>query len=300
MRKNYREPMMKKAVALRAFVLSVMFLTMILSLSPAVAQQLKGDSWAMAQKNGKGTITVTYYETAGLVVKNGSGQLDGMCVELLQQFVDYVQKTKKVALKVQYAGNGENFKSFYNNVKAGSGGVFGMGNVTVTEERKKEIKFSVPFMTNIAVFMTHEQVPSFAKLAEMPGALNGKTAYIPKGTTHEKRMLELKAKYFPGMKVVYTTSSTESMEKMLQDKNGFCYQDLALYLEAMKRNNTIKRHPVADRSGEKFGFIMPLNSDWAPVFDEFLTNLKKDAKYKQIIAKHLGSSAAKMLEKVSN
>lgn len=277
-------------------LLSLMFFISVVG----KAQSLKGDTWATAQKNGTGNITVAFYETAGLVVKDNAGNMDGLCIDLLQRFVEFVDTKKGIKLNVQYAGNGENFRSFYESVKAGNGGVFGLGNVTITEERKKEINFSVPFITNIAVFMTHENVPTVNKLNELSSALAGKTAYVPKGTTHEKRMLELQAKHFPGMKIVHTTSSMESMEKMLQDKNGYCYQDLALYLEAMKRDNTIKRHAIADRGGENFGFIMPLNSDWTPIFNEFMTSFRKDPQYKQIIVKHLGASAAKMLEKVSN
>jgi ABC-type amino acid transport substrate-binding protein len=283
----------------KAFTCSVQVLALLLcTMSVVSAQALKGDTYADAKKNGAANLTIAFYETAGLIYKGTSGQVEGVCVDLINNFAEYVEKKEGVKVNYQFKGNGENFNSFYNSVKAGSDGVVGLGNVTITDARKKEISFSPPFMTNIAVLMTHNNVPTIAKLESVEQALAGKTAYVPKGTTHEKRMLELKAKHYKDMKVVTTSSSMEALEKMLDDPNGFCFQDMALYLEAFKRNKTIKRHPVADSAGEQFGIIMPQGSDWAPLMNEFMKSYRADPKYKQSIIKHMGLHAAKMLEQV--
>ncbi len=282
----------------KALACSFQVIALLLCASFVSAQALKGDSYAVAKKNGSANLTVTFYETAGLIYKSSAGQAEGVCVDLINNFAEYVEKKEGVKINFQFKGNGENFTSFYNSVKAGSDGVLGLGNVTITDARKKEINFSPPFMTNIAVLVTHSNVPTISKLESIEQVLAGKTAYVPKGTTHEKRMLDLKAKHYKDMKVVSTSSSMEALEKMLADPNGFCYQDMALYLEAFKRNKTIKRHPVADSAGEQFGVIMPAGSDWAPLMNEFMKTYRADPKYKQSIIKHLGLHAAKMLEQV--
>jgi len=190
----------------------------------------------------------------------------------------------------------------YDKVKSASGGVFGLGNITITEERKKEIKFSPPFITNFAILITHNEVTSLAKLEDLPTTFSKLTAYTAKGTLNEKRINELKQKYFPAMKVTYTSTSQETLEKIIADDNGFAYLDLAFYLEAIQLHKSLKRHPIGDQSAEKFGFIMPLNSDWQPVLEEFFKangGYTNSAQYKSILTKHLGDTGVKLLQSAS-
>jgi hypothetical protein len=101
------------------------------------------------------------------------------------------------------------------------------------------------------------------------------------------------------MKVASTTTSQEVLEKVFADQNGFAYLDMAFYIEAVQMRKPIKRHPVGDKSAEQFGFIMPVNSDWSPVFEEFFeakggyTNTRE---YKMILIKHLGEAGVKLLQ----
>jgi hypothetical protein len=101
------------------------------------------------------------------------------------------------------------------------------------------------------------------------------------------------------MKVVTTTTSQETLEKVFADPNGFAYLDLAFYIEAVQIKKNVKRHAVGDKAAEQFGIIMPLGSDWAPLMDEFFkanggyTNSKE---YKTMLRKHLGESGVKLLQ----
>ena len=58
------------------------------------------------------------------------------------------------------------------------------------------------------------------------------------------------------------------------------------------------RHP-GDKTAEQFGFVMPLNSDWFAVLDEFFkanggyTNTQQ---YKSILSRHLGETGVKLLQ----
>lgn len=80
----------------------------------------------------------------------------------------------------------------YEKVKAGKGGVVGIGNITITDERKKEVKFTQPIITNSAILITQSGVPTLGKLEDMPATFSDFTAYTAKGTQNEKRINELK------------------------------------------------------------------------------------------------------------
>jgi putative glutamine transport system substrate-binding protein len=262
------------------------------------AQGHTGDSWAQVKGAGQGTISLAYVETPSFVYKQ-NGKLTGICVDIMDDFVAWANKNKGVKLSSKYVGDGTSFKGMYDKVKASTGGVFGLGNVTITDARKKEIKFSPPFITNFAILITQSNVPTLTSIEDIGKTFSSLTAYTAKGTLNEKRILDLKKDYFPTMKVNYQTTSQETLEKVLADKNGFAYLDLAFYLDAFQAKKPVKRHPVGDKAAEQFGFIMPLNSDWNPILDEFFAangGYLNSAQYRAILQKHLGDTGVKLLQ----
>lgn len=281
---------------MRKSMLTILLLAFIVV---AKSQNYTGDSWAQVKTNGQGTIALAYVETPELVYKDNAGKLTGICVDIMNDFVNYVNTKKGVKLGSKFVGDGTSFKGMYDKVKGSIGGVFGLGNITITEERKKEIKFSPPYMTNLVFLITQSNVPTLAKMEDMGTTFANLTAYTAKGTLNEKRTLELKQKYFPNMKIAYTSISQETYEKVVSDPNGFAYLDIAFYLEAVQQRKPVKRHPVGDKTAEQFGFIMPLNSDWGPILDEFFKaegGYLNSPGYKSILKKHLGEIGVKLLQ----
>jgi len=277
----------------------VLFLALTASSNLVFAQGFSGDTWANVKSAKSGTISLAYVETPSFVYKDKNGNLTGICVDIMSDFVKWVNDTKGVKLSSRFLGDGSSFRGMYDNTKSASGGVVGLGNVTITDERKREVKFSPPFITNFAILTTQTSVPTLAKLEDLSKAFSGFTAYTAKGTLNEKRILDLKQKYYPGMKVTTETTSQEVLQKVFSDPKGLAYLDMAFYIEAVQMKKPIKRHLVGDKSAEQFGFIMPMSSDWAPVITEFFnanggyTNSKE---YKTILIKHLGEAGVKLLQ----
>src|SRR4051812_46347598 len=98
---------------------SLLFLFLISSLVCA-AQSYTGDSWSQVKSNGKGTVTFAYVETPGFVYKDKTGKLTGICVDIMSDFVRFVNDSKKVALESKFMGDGSNFKGMYDKVKSSS------------------------------------------------------------------------------------------------------------------------------------------------------------------------------------
>ena len=276
----------------------IVFLLAALACFAVNAQNYSGDSWAQVKSKGEGTISLAYVETPSFVYKEGN-ELTGICVDIMNDFVNWTNETKKVKLQSKFVGDGSSFRGMYEKVKASSGGVFGLGNITMTDERKKEIKFSPSFITNFAILITQNNVPTLAKFEDLKTTFKDLTAYTAKGTLNEKRINELKKKYYPDMKVELNATSQETFEKVVSDSHGFAYLDLAFYLEAVSQRKPVKRHPVGDQSSEKFAFIMPMNSDWGPILDEFFKadgGYTNSNQYKTILRKHLGETGVKLVQ----
>ena len=275
------------------------FIGLFLASGAALAQAYSGDSWALVKEKKSGTISLSYVETPSFVYKDKNGNLTGICVDIMQDFVNWVNATKSVKLSSKFAGDGSSFRGMYDKTKTSSGGVFGLGNVTITEERKREVKFSPPIITNNAILITQPGVPTLSKLEDISKTFANLTAYTAKGTLNEKRILDLKQKYFPAMKVTTTTTSQETLEKVFSDPNSFAYLDLAFYIEAVQMRKAVKRHPVGDKAAEQFGIVLPMNTDWAPVMDEFFKangGYVNSREYKNILVKHLGEAGVKLLK----
>jgi ABC-type amino acid transport substrate-binding protein len=277
---------------------AIFSLMLILCSQLALSQGYSGDTWAGVKSGKTGTISLSYVETPSFCYKEKGGNLTGICVDIMNDFVKWVNTTKGVKLESKFVGDGSSFRGMYDKTKAGNGGVFGLGNITITEDRKREVRFSTPFITNFAILATQPSVPTLAKLEDLPKSFANFTAYTTKGSLQEKRIQDLKSKYYPDVKIAGLTTSQEVLEKVFSDPKGFAYLDLAFYIEAVQMKKPIKRHPVGDKTSDQFGFIMPLNSDWAPVMEEFFKangGYMNSKEYKNILVKHLGESGVKLL-----
>ncbi len=271
-------------------------LFLLLPALSATAQNYSGDTWSKVNTSKQGTISLAYVETPAFVYKDASGNLTGICVDMMNDFVAWVNKTKGVKLQSRFVGDGSSFQGMYSRVKSSSGGVFGLGNITITDERKREVKFSPPFITNFAILITQNQVPTLTRLEDISKVFGTLTAYTAKGTLNEKRLLELKQKYSPNMKLVTLNTSPEVYDKIFSDPNAFSYLDLAFYLKAVNEKKPVKRHPIGDKTAEQFGIIMPLNSDWGTVLEEFFASYINSPQYKTMLARHLGETGIKLLQ----
>lgn len=275
-----------------------LFFALLLFGSAASAQTFSGDSWSSVKASKSGSISLAYVETPSFVYKDKQGELTGICVDIMHDFVAWVNANKGVKLTSKFVGDGGSFKVMYDKTKSGNGGVFGLGNVTITEERKKEVKFTPPIITNFAILVTQPSAPTLAKLEDISKTFANFTAYTAKGTLNEKRINDVKSKYYPAMKIAYTTSSQETLEKVFADPNGLAYLDLAFYIEAVQLKKPVKRHPVGDKAAEQFGFVMPKNSDWVPILEEFFKSdggYLASSRYRSILHRHLGETGMKLL-----
>lgn len=283
--------------------LSLLLILSIASLSFATAQGLSGDSWASTKAKKSGKVTVTYTHAPKFAEVIG-GQRKGLCFDIMKDFVAYVKTQHGVNLTIDYKDltDAHDFDQFLNTVKVSKGGVFGLGDVTITQARKKTYNFSNPYFSNVAILATNNSVPTLSSMANISKEFAGKTALVQNGTTHEDRVKVIKAKYFPSMVIETTKGFDEANKIVAKDPNYFTYIDFSTYLDVVSKRIPLKRHEVGDQKEEDFGFLMPKSSDWAPVFNEFLAangGYIKSVEYRKILADNLGSHVLKLMEAIT-
>lgn len=290
---------MKKPISFPALFASFLFLGLVFDGFNASAQ-LKGDSFAEAKAKGVANVTFAFVETPGFAVQDGAN-VSGFCVDIMNEFSKWLKTEEGIELKpVYYDKNAQDFAGFMNTVKGSSGGVFGLGNITITEERKGTYHFSPPFISNIAILLTHKSVQNLSSLEDIAVGFRGMTMVTAKGSLNEKRLLSMRDTYFPDVPVKYLASNGEVLQEVARNEKAFTDLDFTYYLTALKQRMPVKRHPVGDETSEDFGIIMPKNSDWSPVVARFMeSGFMESTEYRKMIADNLGQHALKLLDAVS-
>jgi len=259
------------------------------------SQNYSGDSWSSVKSKGSGTLACIYYPTPGLVFEE-NGQVKGVCVDILNDFKTFVKDKYGKTINIKFVGKETVWTEFLSKTQSSSNAL-GVANVTITPARKKVMKFSPPFMQNPLIFLTHNSAPTISSASEIGSKLSGYSPLVIKGSTHEPIMKKLQAKHFPNMTIGYTDSGIATLKQIAGDPKAFSILDFTEYFDAVRNKMPVKRQNIkVGAPQEHLGFIMPLSSDWQPVWKEFLTpEYKQSVAYKKIVANNLGNAFLGML-----
>jgi ABC-type amino acid transport substrate-binding protein len=253
------------------------------------AQSYKGDSWADVKSNGKGTLTIVYYENPGLIQKV-DGRMKGVCVDIVTDFTRYVKDKYGKTIEVNYAGEERDFSNFLK-VSQNTANILGVANTSITEERKKIMKFTPPYMSTPLVLLTNANAPTLKNLEDLPKVYAGFTAEVISGSTHVSYIEKIKSQYYPGLTIVYAKSSESVIKNLSTNPKIFSVLDFTEYVGVVRRKLPIKRQDVDLGNAENLGFIMAKQSDWEAVWNEFLTpEYRKSVEYRKIISDNLGAT----------
>ena len=268
-----------------------------LLISQSVFSQQRGDTFAQAKQNKTANLVYVHAGVNGFAALGENGKPTGLLVDLMESFEKYVADKYGISITSTYvAAPDKDFKLYLDEVMNASGGVFGLSNTSIKEERKKIFEFSPAFLNNISVLISNNSFSNLSSLDQINSTFAGKTAYGVPGTTNYTRLRDVKRNYFPDMLINSVNSSKEIVENVYNNADGFGFVDIHYYLEYLNQGKSIKRHPVGDKPGDKFGIIMPKGSDWDPVITEFLNSgVMESADYRQMVSNNLGKGALRML-----
>jgi ABC-type amino acid transport substrate-binding protein len=271
--------------------------TVIEGVSTTAAAPVSASTFGAALAAGGAHVTFLYVPSSGFAYRDRDGRLTGVTVELLRDFAGYVARTHRIDLRVEWQEE-ERWADFYGYVRDSEGGVFGIGNVTITDARRHELDFSPPYLNNVAVLVTHERVPELGSLSEIPDAFRGLTALPYPGTLHEARLQEIRDGWLPDMPARSVASNDELVALLASDGPYFAYIDVYNYWRAREAGQPLRRHGVGDDDSETFGVILPHGSDWTPIIEAFFSDdggYVDNARFRTLLRRHLGDELAGLL-----
>lgn len=266
----------------------VLFTSLTVVSTLVFSQKYQGDSWAQVKSAGTGVLTVVYSEQFGLIFKDKDGKVKGVCVDILSDFAKYIKDQHGKTLTVKYAGEIAAFSEFLSTTQ-NTPHILGVTNTTITEERKKILKFSPPYMSNRQVMLTSNKSPSITSLTELPSKFTGFTAQVIAGSTHVQYVEKVKAEYMPTLRITQEVSGPTILKNLISNPKLFTIIDFTEFVDVVHRKLPIKRQMVDVGVVEELGFIMAKQTDWDIPLKEFLTSeYRNSIGYRKIISENLG------------
>lgn len=237
-------------------------------------------------------LDVYFYEQPLLFFKNEkTADYAGVEADILKEFFRWCEEKKQLKVNPVYHGY-KTFNEFYTAMESAPENALGAGTVTIKEERKKNFDFSAPYLKNVAVFVSHGNVPTFS--SANPNATNytslGLQGLIEKGSIHTTYMKDFVSKYAPSMPL--ENISGNLVEIFSSDPKYVTYMDIITYRGLLKSSDKyFKIHRDLTVRGENFGFVLHKNSEWTPLINEFMESgfgFTATRKYQQILESYLG------------
>lgn len=258
--------------------------------------QHRGDSFSSAKARKNARLVYVHAGVNGFAAKNANGVEEGLLIDLIKEFEDYLSKTYGISVTSSFIeAENKDFKLYIEEMRNSAGGVFGLSNTSVREERKEFLNYSPSFLNNISVLVSHWNFPTLTDLNNISSAFENKVGFGVPSTTNYSRMINIKDSSFPNMKINEVTSSKDIMDNVTSNTNGFGFADIHYYLEYLEKGKPVKRHPVGDQKGDEFGIVMPKNSDWDVPMNAFMNEFLATAKYREMVVKNLGRGALRMI-----
>lgn len=272
-------------------------LLLLASFGSLKAQVDRGDLYQSLNPEQIAQLTVLYVPAAGFAYTDAQGQLTGVSVDIMRDFAAWLAE-QGTRVKLNWVAE-ENWQQFYRRIVQAQGGVFGLGNVTITEPRKQELAFSPPYLHNIAALITHQDISPLPDWQALPEHFTKLTPLAFSGTLHEQRINRLRDHYQPSAEVQQVSSNPDLLAKVASGQY-YAYVDAYNYWRAREAGMPLRDHPIAAEGGETFGFIMPHSNDWTGLLEAFFAadgGYLQSKRYQQILTEQLGNELAQLLLK---
>lgn len=255
----------------------------------------QGTSFADARSEGRATLKVIYVPAAGFAYEDDNNQLTGVTIEIMRDFKAWFQRYHGVAVDLDFVAD-EDWSSMYQRVSDARGGVFGLGNVTITAERRNELSFSPAYLYNVAVLITPDSIDEISAADEFASRTESLDPLAFAGTLHEVRIRELRDIHQPERSIARVNSNQDVIDGVV---NGhYSYVDAYNYHRALEQGVAIKHHDAFNLDGEQFGIIMPHSNDWNTLLTAFFAaegGYLSTPRYAELLETHLGEGVAQIL-----
>lgn len=200
-----------------------------------------------------------------------ASHFEGIDVELMELFADHLG----VHLEVRPVSQ-PSYGALIPDLYAGRGDLVA-SSLTITEERRQKVDFSVPYFSVYPVILALRDSG-----IESLDDLEGKTASVMEGSSHEERLLHLGIEPENLLRVDFTVAAIGAV---LDGEADYTLQDSMAARRQLEANPQLER---AFRLGEEehYGIAVPEGSELKEALDAFLEELKESGELQEILEKY--------------
>jgi len=274
----------------------LLFVFVLLS-STRLFPQTNGSSWKEVKARKQGSVNLYWFQNSPYGYTDESKRLRGMEVEIMEGFKRYLQKKYQIELAYQWMQQGT-FNDVLKRVQNDSQtGVFGLAGFSITEERRKLMKFSPSYMADIAVLVSTNDIPIARSKQELLKYMEGSTALTAKGTVLEKELIKMRDENGVDFRLEHTGASMELIHVLASRKKSFGYLSLPVYLLSLDKGFTkLNRQNYFTKRYEGRGIGLSLSSDWDEPLKEYFASEEFTVDSEAIIAGYVNMDLYRFIE----
>lgn len=237
------------------------------------------------------TLYINYFNQTPFAYSDGAA-VKGIEADIVNEYVLWLKSKKKIGVILKEVGFVD-FEGFYTSTKNGNKNTMGLGSVTISQDRAKDVDFTAAYLKNVAFCVTNGHAPDVKTKTsdEILRSLGSMNALTISNTSLNKYILELKKQYIHDLKISYKTDEIKILDEISKNVLCFGYVDAVGFWFYLKNNpgKFLKMQKVLNQSKEELGFILPKGSQHKALFDEFFAAFKQTPAYRSILERYLGA-----------
>jgi len=148
------------------------------------------------------TLYINYYVDAPFAFVDKEVPT-GIEIDIINEYASWLKSAKKMNVTIKYTPFTD-FDLFYSTTKKAGKNTLGLGGITVTPDKAKEVDITTPYLKNVAFCITNGNAPDIK--TKTPGeiikTLGSMTALTVAGTNLNNYVNEIKKTYVNDLKIV--------------------------------------------------------------------------------------------------
>jgi hypothetical protein len=240
------------------------------------------------------TLVLNYYVHSPFAFTE-NGRPQGIEVEIMNEYILWLKAKKKMNITFRYNEFTDQV-AFLDATKKGTRHTIGLGAVTISPAKQKEVDFTAAYLKHVAFCVTNGHAPDVKTKSadEILRSLGSMSALTLPNSSLDKYVNELKKSYLQDLKISYQTDQVKILDEISRNVLYFGYVDAINFWFYLKNNPNkfLKMQKILSQSKEEMAFILPKGGAHKLLFDEFFAapgGFKTTATYRSILEKHLGT-----------
>ncbi len=257
----------------------------------------QGMPWKDVIASGEGSLKV-YWFPNNIKIPDSKDVLDGIEQDLIYAFADFLEKEYQVEMEVELIVTGT-FDEVMAIIRDGEGGMIGASSISITAERSEIMRFSPPYLTDIAVLVSSATMPLAHTEEEFRQIFDQATAVTIENTTLINALRDLKEKEGLNFDFELMKNSGDILGRIGELENGFGYIDLPNFMDLTAKDLGIQRQFFYPIKLDGLALTYPIRSDWDVPINAYFTSEQFVRDKTRIITKYLGEDVEAIFEQLA-